>query len=192
MSSSARSRRLAAMAGHDRRPGGAQPRHDRRLDRQQRPGRRLSGRASSRSTPPCAPTSARSRPTISSPACSRPRSSRARSSPRCASRKPQSRELPEIPQPGLALRDRRRLRRPHRRRRARRGDRRRALRLPRPRDGSRARRSFTPDAIKDITIPDGRPQLRHPRQRRIPRPPRRRHGPPRRRGLCLGQGLPAA
>ena len=53
-------------------------------------------------------------------------------------------------------------------------------------------RSFTPDAIKDITIPDDRPQLRHPRQRRIPRPPRRRHGPPRRRRLRVGGAPPNA
>jgi len=33
--------------------------------------------------------------------------------------------------------------------------------------------------------PAGRPQLRHPRQRRIPRPPRRRDGPPRRRRLRI-------
>ena len=43
----------------------------------------------------------------------------------------------------------------HRRRRARRGDRRRPLRVPRARDGSRARPNPSPpDAIKDIAIPD--------------------------------------
>ena len=64
---------------HDRRSGGAQPRHDRRLDLEQRPGGGLSGGARRRSAPPCKRPSARSPPTISSPACSRPRSNRPRS-----------------------------------------------------------------------------------------------------------------
>jgi hypothetical protein len=37
--------------------------------------------------------------------------------------------------------------------------------------------------------PAGRPQLGHPRQRRIPRPSRRRDGPPRRRRLWIGRRL---
>ena len=57
-----------------RRPAGAQPRHDRRLGRQQRSGGRLSGGGAWRSTPPSPPTAARSRPTTSSRACSRRRS----------------------------------------------------------------------------------------------------------------------
>ena len=96
------------------------------------------------------------------------------------------RVLPEIQEPGLALRDRRRLCRPHRRRRARRGDRRRTLRLPRPRRWKpHSRRSFTPDAIKDITIPDTGLNSDIHASRRIPRPPRRRDGPPRRRRLRI-------
>ena len=43
---------------HDRRSGGAPPRHHRRLDRQQRSERRLSGRLPRRSAPPSSPTSA--------------------------------------------------------------------------------------------------------------------------------------
>ena len=73
---------LAELAGDDRRSGGAPPRHHRRLGRQQRSERRLSGRLPRRSAPPSSPTSARSRPTSSSRACSRPRSSPTRSSPR--------------------------------------------------------------------------------------------------------------
>ena len=69
-----------------RRPAGAQPRHHRRLGRQQRPGRRLSGGRRRRWAPRSRPTSARSRPTISSTACSRPRWRTARSSPPSASR----------------------------------------------------------------------------------------------------------
>ena len=53
---------------------------------------------------------------------------------------PQGREgrLREVPQPGLALRDGRRVRRQDRRRRARRGDRRGPVRVPRQGDGGRA------------------------------------------------------
>ena len=64
-------------AGRPRRPhrrsAGAQPRHDRRLDRQQRSGGRLSGGGAGARRHRHAPTSARSRPTTSSRACSRPR-----------------------------------------------------------------------------------------------------------------------
>ena len=63
-------------------------------------------------------------------------------------------ELPEIPQPGVALRDCRRVRREDAGRRAGRGNRRRALRVPRARDGERrSPATFTADAIKDIQIP---------------------------------------
>ncbi len=65
-----------------------------------------------------------------------------------------NRLLPEIPQPGLPLCDRRRLCRQHPWRCARRSDRRRTVRLPRPRMEAALAQSFTPDAIKDITIPD--------------------------------------
>ena len=58
-----------------RRPDGAQHGHDRRLDRQRRPGGLLSGGGARRSARRSAPTGARSPPTTSSPACSRPRSS---------------------------------------------------------------------------------------------------------------------
>ncbi len=78
-------------AGLDRRSAGAQPRHHRRLDRQQRSERRLSGGRASGWAPPSSPTSGASRPTISSPACSRPRWKTARSSPRSASRSPRRR-----------------------------------------------------------------------------------------------------
>ena len=105
----------------------------------------------SRSTPPCTPPSARSLPTISSPACSRPRSSRTRSSPRSAfrNRKP----LPEISQPGLALRDRRRVcrRTPGGVRVAVTGAGSCVFRVPEMEAALAT--SFTPDAIKDITIP---------------------------------------
>ena len=177
---------------HDRRPGGAQPRHDRRLDRQQRSGGRLPGGGRRAQRHGASPTSARSPPTISSPACSRPRSARTRSSPRSSFPKAAGGGLPEIPEPGLALCDRRRVRREDRRRRARRGDRRR-----RPASSAcrrwkrRSRKSFTADAIKDIAIPDDGLNSRHPRQRRIPRPPRQRDGPPRGRGLCVISSLTA-
>ena len=77
---------LAALADGIGDPAGAQPRHDRRLDLEQRSGGRLSGGVWSASAPRSRRPSARSRPTTSSPACSRPRSSRARSSPPSASR----------------------------------------------------------------------------------------------------------
>ncbi len=67
----------------DRRSGGAPSRHHRRLDRQQRSERRLSGGCARAWAPPSSPTSAASRRTTSSRACSRPRSRTTRSSPRC-------------------------------------------------------------------------------------------------------------
>ena len=82
---------LGRGAGRDRRSAGAQPRHHRRLDRQQRSERRLSGGRARAWAPPSSPTSGASRPTISSPACSRPRWKTARSSPRSASRSPRRR-----------------------------------------------------------------------------------------------------
>ena len=51
---------------HDRRPGGAQPRHDRRLDRQQRSGRRLSRRGAGARRDDRDQQAPRSPPTISS------------------------------------------------------------------------------------------------------------------------------
>ena len=91
-----RCRELAGRAGEhsgarlscrpDRRSGGASPRHDRRLDRQQRSERGLSGRLRLASARPSSPSSARSRRTSSSRACSKPRSRPTRSSPRSAFR----------------------------------------------------------------------------------------------------------
>ena len=100
------------------------------------------------------------------------------------------RELSEIPQSGLALRDRRRLCRPHAKWRPRRGDRRRPLRVPRPRDGDSARRLLHPRRDQGHHDPRHRSQLRHPRVSRIPRPSRRRDGPPRRRRLRVGLATP--
>ena len=73
---------LAALAGGDRRPACAQPRHDRRLARQQRSRRRLSRRRARRSARQSSPASAVSPQTTISPGCSKRRSSRANSSPR--------------------------------------------------------------------------------------------------------------
>ena len=85
----------------------------------------------------CAPTSARSRPTISLPACSRPRSNRARSSPRCASRKSRSANYQKFRNPasryaivGVFVAK-------TGGRRAGRGDRRRPVRVPRSRKWKR-------------------------------------------------------
>ena len=86
-----------------RRPRGAQPRHHRRLDRQQRSRRPTTRPPAWRWAPPSSPTSARSRPSSSSPACSRPRWSPAKWSSRSPSRSLQAR-LRQVPQPGLALR----------------------------------------------------------------------------------------
>ena len=63
----------------DRRPGGAQPRHDRRLDLRTTTRRRIIRPHSWRSARPCTRPSARSRPRVSLPACSRPHSNRPRS-----------------------------------------------------------------------------------------------------------------
>ena len=93
--------------------------------------------------------------------------------------------LPEIPQPGLALRDRRRLRRPHRRRRARRGDRRRPCVFRVPEMEAALGRILHAGRDQGHHDPRHGPQLRHPRQRRIPRPSGRRDGPPRRRRLRM-------
>ena len=178
---------LAAMAGMIGDPGGAQPRHDRRLDRQQRSGGRLSGRCRRAGRDRAHQQARDHRPTISSRACSRPRWNRARSSPRCASRRPQQRGLSEIPQPGLALRHRRRVRREDRGAACGvavtgagpgvfrvHGDGERRSPDPSPRMRSRTSRS-RPDGLNS----------RHPRQRRIPRPSRQRDGAPRRRSLRL-------
>ena len=75
-------------------------------------------------------------------------------------------------------------------RRAGRGDRRRTLRLPRPRDGGRAGALLHPGRDQGHHDPAGRAQLRHPRQRRIPRSSCRRDGPPRRRRLRISAFLP--
>ncbi len=83
----ARDPRSGRTGRHDRRPRGAQPRHDRRLDLEQRPRRRLSRQRSLRSMPRYAPPSAKSPATISSPASLKPRSNPARSSPRSNSPK---------------------------------------------------------------------------------------------------------
>ena len=71
------------------------------------------------------------------------------------------------------------------RRRKGRRDRRRPQRLPRPRDGSGASEILHPRRDQGHHNPRHRPQLRHPRVSRIPRPSRRRDGPPRRRRLRL-------
>jgi len=84
-------------------------------------------------------TSARSPATISSQGCLRQRSNPLKLLLQYASRKWRS-ELPEIPQPGLALRHRRRIRRPHCLGGAGRGHRRRTMRVPHPGDGGCARR----------------------------------------------------
>ena len=82
-------------------------------------------RSPARSTP----TSGRSRPTSSSPASTRRRWRRARSSPSVAFKVPAAGGLREVPQPGLALSDGRRVRREAQGRLgARRGDRRRQRR----------------------------------------------------------------
>ena len=73
---------LAALAAGHRRSAGAQHGHARRLDRQQRSGGRLAGRGARARRDGASPTSARSRPTISSRACTRRRSRRTNSSPR--------------------------------------------------------------------------------------------------------------
>ena len=75
---------LAYARRADRRSGGAPSRHDRRLDRQQRSERRLSGRGARPRRHHHHQQAHASRPTISSPACSRPRWRPTRSSPRCS------------------------------------------------------------------------------------------------------------
>ena len=166
----------------DRRPGGAQPRHDRRLDQQQRPGRRLPGGAGRARRHRADDQARRSRPRISSPACSRRRSSRARSSPRCVSRsrRPACYQKFRNPASRYAIVGVFVARTAGGVRVAVTGagpwysaSRRWKRRSPNPSRRTRSRTSRSPI----------RPQLRHPCQRRIPRPPRRRHGPPRRRGL---------
>ena len=150
---------------------------------QQRPGGRLSGGAG-RARRHRAHDQARDRrPTLSSPACSRPRSSRPRSSPRCSFPKPQAASYQKFRNPasryaivGVFV-----ARTAGGVRVAVTGAGPSVFRVPEME--AALAKSFTADAIKDITIPDDRPQLRHPRQRRIPRPPRRRDGPPRRRRL---------
>ena len=124
---------------HDRRPGRAQPRHHRRLDRQQRPGGRLSGglpgARRDHHHQQAQDPGARS----SSPACSRRRSRRARSSSRCRSRSPRKAAYAKFRNPAsryalvgvfVAKRGSRRPRRRDRRRRER--------RVPRARAGGGA------------------------------------------------------
>ena len=176
------------MAGHDRRPGGAQPRHDRRLDRQQRPGRRLSG-GGCRAERVGAHQQARDRRRRVLHRDVRDRAaSRARSSPRCASRKWRRPNYQKFRNPAsryaivgvfvaktpagvrVAVTGAGPLRVPRRRRWKRRS----------PAVSARTR-------SRTSQIPAGRAQLRHPRQRRIPRPSRQRDGPPGRRRLRLGR-----
>ena len=88
----------------DRRPAGAQSRHHRRLDRQQRSGGRLSRRRFWRSARRSSPTNARSPPTLSSGACSRRRWRPAKSSPACASRSRKRRPMRSSPIPLRASR----------------------------------------------------------------------------------------
>ena len=181
---------LAPMAGYDRRSRGAQPRHDRRLDREQRPRRRLSGRA-------CVAlwtaslrhlTSARSRWTISLPPCSRPPLSPARSEPQWRFTKPQSARI--IRNSSIRRRATRLSACSSRRSGGRgtgRGNRRRScvFRIPEM-ESCAGPVPFTVDTIKDIPGPGGRPQLGHPRQRRIPRSSGQRDGAAGCRGLRLG------
>ncbi len=139
---------------HDRRPRGAQPRHDRRLDLEQRSGGGLSG-GPGRARRHRAHDQARDRrPKTSFTGMFETALEPTEIVTAVRFPKPQVGELPEIPQPGLALCDRRRLCRPHRFRRAGRGYRRRPRVFRVPEMEAALAKSFTPDAIKDIAIPD--------------------------------------
>ena len=60
-------------------------------------------------------------------------------------------------------------------------------------DGASAGQNFSPAALDSITVTRRRPQQRHPRQRGVPRPPRQGHGQARGRGAGVedqvGRGL---
>ena len=93
---------------------------------------------------------------------------------------PEEGGLPEVPQPGVAFRPGRRVRRQAALRSARRGDgRRRLRRVPGDRVRGGAEEAVLAEVARGDVDPRRRPCERHPRQRRIPRPSRRRAGPPR-------------
>ena len=168
---------LAELAEHDRRPAGAQPRHDRRLDRQQRSGRRLSRRgAGPQRHGPHQQARDRRRRLLHRHVRDRARPT-TRSSPRCASPSRRRRATRSSRNPAsryaivgvFVAQDRRR--------RAGRGDRRRPLRVP-GRRHARARLPATsrPQRSTASQRQAGRPQQRHPRQRRVPRASGQGHG----------------
>ena len=115
---------LASLAGVIGDPACPQHGHDRRVGGQQRSSRRLSGRGAGARRHDRHQQAPHRRDRIFSPACSRRRSRLANSSPRSAFRCPKEPRT-EVPQPGVALRAGRRLRRQDGWRRSRRGDRRR-------------------------------------------------------------------
>ena len=99
--------------------------------------------------------------------------------------------LCEVPESGVALCHRGRHGGGDGRRRAHRRNRRRALRVPRDRHGGRAQRRAGPrgDAAGALS---GRPQFRHPRERRVPRASGGCHGPARNgRRLLTRNSCPA-
>ena len=160
---------------HNRRSAGAQPRHHRRLDRQQRPSGRLSGGLLALGAT-IGTTGARSRPTAFSRAVRDGLGAGRDHRRRCAFPMPRRSRYVKFPQPGLALRAGRRLRRQARRRRSRGGDGRRRGGVFRARaleDALLTR--FAPRSLDGIAAP-GRAHQRHPRRRRLPRASRGRDG----------------
>ena len=173
---------LAALAGSIGDAAGAPSRHDRRLGRQQRSGRRLSGRRCWRSPARSTPTSGRSRPTSISPASTRRRCEEGEIVTKVAFKVPaqrpatQSSAIPasRYPMAGVFI--------------------------AKHKDGSVRvavtgagndgvfRWKAAEEALAEEFLRrraegahgrQGRHDGRHPRLGRIPRQPRRRHGPPR-------------
>ena len=178
---------LADLAGQIGDPAVRHRRHHRRLDRQQRSQRRLSGRRCSGSAPRSSPTSGASRRTSSSKACSRPRSSPTRSSPRCSFPKPNKAAYVKFRNPasryalvGVFV--------------SKRGSdirvavtgRRRQRRVPRALVRGGAEEALRRQVARRHDHSGRRHERRYPWQRRIPRPSGRRAGAPRGR-RCGGR-----
>ena len=132
---------LADLGGRDRRSAGAQPRHHRRLGRQQRSGGGLSRRrARARRHHPHQQARDQGRRLLQGHV--RDRACRWRDHHRHPFPEAGQGGLLQVPEPGLALRHRRRVRGQGRQRRARGGDGRRPVRVPLQGTGERAQRQL--------------------------------------------------
>ncbi len=173
----------------DRRRAGAPSRHDRRQPRQQRPGGGLPGRgAGPRRDDPHQLARHPGGGVFPGHVHDRPGARRDHHGGRVSG--PREGGLREVPQPRVALRDRRRLRGQDERGRAGRRDGRRAERRVPP-HGDGAGFGVEPVARYDRRGQHavGRSEQRHPRQRRVPRAPGRRGGEAGAWRKCADPGL---